>query len=111
MWSNKLLLINLIAAACINVTIVHAEPDGVGCPLVHNGKLLAEVGLFDGPPSERVELIPRDGGWDLDEPGSQILPNFTLGCIYRGSKEVVTVVVPRSARVCEFRNYPKVLCH
>ncbi len=78
---------------------------------MHDGKSLVDVSLFDGPPSEHVELIPRDGGWDLDEPGSRVLANFTLGCTYRGSKTMVTVVLPRNVRICEFKTYPQVLCH
>ncbi len=90
---------------------MHAQTSTVGCPPSYDGKPLKSVGLFDGPPSEHVELIPRDGGWDLDKPGSRILPNFTLGCTYLGSKEVVTVVLPRHIRVCEFKGYPRVACH
>ncbi len=104
-------MVSLAVAAWTNVAGVHAEPNGIGCPPVHDGKPLVDVGLFDGPPAERVELVPRDGGWDLDKPGSRVLPNFTLGCTYRGSKEIVTVVLPRSVRVCEFKGYPRIRCH
>lgn len=111
MWSNRLIGVSLAAALWTHTVGVRAEPNGIGCPPRHSGRPLADVGLFDGPPSERVELVPRDGGWDLDEPGSRMLPNFTLECTYRGSKEAVTIVLPRGVRVCAFRHYPQVLCH
>lgn len=111
MWSNRLLMVVLAVAAWANAADLHAEPYGIGCPPVQDGRKLVDVGLFDGPPAERVELVPRDGGWDLDKPGSRVLPNFTLECTYRGSQKIVTVVLPRSVRVCEFRSYPQVRCH
>jgi hypothetical protein len=110
-WLNRLLIASIVAAVWITTGRTQPEPSHPACPLLHHGMPLLAVRLFDGLPSEHAELIPRDGGWDLDEPGSRVLPNFTLRCLYRGSKEMVTVVLPRGVRVCEFRNYPKVSCH
>jgi hypothetical protein len=114
MWWSSLLIACVMGATPITAVGLHAEPTGIGCPPTHNGKPLEDVGLFDGPPSEHVELMPQPGRFVInegDEPSSRTLPNFTLGCTYRGSKEMVTVVLPRHIRVCVFRNYPRVDCH
>jgi hypothetical protein len=109
---------NRTLATCFAFTLLfgsseaRATNDSIGCPPTHNGKSLKSVELFDGPPAERAELVLRDGGWDVpDPPLSPVLPNYTLGCTYRDSKEMVVVVLPRSVRVCEFPNYPRVSCH
>ena len=79
---------------------------------LNNGKPLVRVGLFDGPPADRAQLMPRDGGYDVpDNPLSLNLPNFTQRCTYRGSKDVLTAVLPRRIRVCDFTNGPQVSCH
>jgi len=111
-------LSNNIIMACLSVAIwmigasTRAGSTEIGCPPTHNGKPLVDVSLFDGPPADLADLIPRNGGWDLlGPPVSPNLPNYTLGCTYRGSKDVVTVVLPRHIRVCEFTNGPQVRCH
>lgn len=110
---SKLFATLLAVAALIGGARVHAEKAELGCPASHNGKPLKSVGLFDGPPAERVELMPEPGRFVInhgDNPSSEALPNFTLGCTYHGSDELVTVVLPRHIRVCEFRHYPRVAC-
>lgn len=110
---SRKLAMPLAVALLIGSVGPHAAKAETGCPPVHNGKPLKSVGLFDGPPSDKAELMPEDGRFVVPQrpkPLSEILPNFTLGCTYRGSDEVVTVVLPRSVRVCEFKNYPRVAC-
>jgi hypothetical protein len=102
-------LATLLGSLWVNAAYAAA----IGCPPTHDGRPLADVGLFDGPPSERVELEPERGRWVIDkrdEPSSPTLPYFTLGCTYRGSHEVVTVVLPRSVRVCEITKGPNARC-
>jgi hypothetical protein len=114
MWWNRLLVGCAVSAVMVDAVDLHPEPTGIGCPPAHNGQPLERVGLFDGPPSEHVELMPRPGRFVIkegDEPSSRTLPHFTLGCTYRGSNDVVTVILPREVRVCEFKGYPRVDCH
>jgi hypothetical protein len=113
-WLNRALTAGIAAMALIAGTSTYAAAAEIGCPLVHDGQPLESVGLFDGPPSDRVELMPQPGRFVInegDEPSSRVLPYFTLGCTYRGSKDVITVVLPRHLRVCEFPHYPQVRCH
>ena len=114
MSSNRTLALRLAVTALLGWVVIPAAKAEIGCPPTHNGKPLKSVGLFDGPPSDRVELMPRPGRFVIneeDKPSSRALPNFTLGCTYRGSKDVVTVVLPRNTRVCDFKNGPQVRCH
>ena len=80
------------------------------CPPDHDGKPLKSVELFEGDPANKIESIPEDGRFVVPEP-LPTDPNYTLGCTYRGSKDMVTVVLPRHIRVCEFPHYPHVHCH
>jgi hypothetical protein len=91
-----------------------AESAPIGCPPTHDGKPLKDVELFDGPPSNMVEVIPENGRFVVPQtPRSlwQKFPASTLGCTYRGSNEMVTVELPRYIRVCDFPHYPQVRCH
>jgi hypothetical protein len=113
MLLNRTLAARLAAALLVGSMGVHAAQAEIGCPPMHDGRPLKSVELFDGPPSEKAELMPEDGRFIVPQrpkPLSESLPNFTLGCTYRGSKEMVTVVLPRGIRVCEFKNYPRVAC-
>ena len=112
MLSNNTLIAGLSVAIWTIGASACAGSTEIGCPPTHDGKPLVDVSVFYGPPAGLAELIPRNGGWDL--PGlarSPTLPDYTLGCTYRGSKDMVTVVLPRYIRVCEFPNYPQVRCH
>jgi hypothetical protein len=87
----------------------------LGCPPTHNGKSLEDVGLFDGDPLDRAELMPQPGRFVVP-PGPPVpwakIPNYTLGCFYdRSRKDMVTVILPRSIRVCDFADGPQVQCH
>ncbi len=58
--------------------------------------------------------MPEDGRFVVPQTPKELWDRFpasTLGCTYRYSKEMVTVILPRSIQVCEFRHYPKVACH
>jgi hypothetical protein len=112
MSCGNLFALGLNVAMLLVSTYAFGDPVEIGCPPMHRGKPLAKVGLFDGPPADLAQLMPRDGGYDVPaHPLSPSLPNFTLGCSYRGLKDVVTVVLPNHVRVCEFANYPQVRCH
>jgi hypothetical protein len=93
----------------------HVASAQIGCPPTHDGRPLKDVELFDGPPSDRAELMPEVGRFVVPQrpkPLSETLPPFTLGCTYRGSKDMLTVVLPRYIRVCDFLlNSPQVRCH
>ncbi len=93
---------------------MHTADADIGCPPTHNGKNLKDVQLFDGPPENKMEVVPEPGRFVVPyRPRSswQRFPPSTLGCTYRDSEEVVTVVLPRFVRVCDFVNYPQVRCH
>jgi len=99
----------------ITSAAVYAGNAELGCPPTHNGKPLKDVGLFEGDPVDRVELMPESGRFvvppDPPAPWAKI-PNYTLGCSYdRWRKEMVTVVLPHYVQVCEFPHYPQVRCH
>jgi hypothetical protein len=92
----------------------HAESTQIGCPPMHDGQPLIGVQLFDGDPANKIETVPENGRFVVPRrpPSSwDHFPPSTLGCSYRGTKEMVTVVLPRYIRVCEFPHYPQVRCH
>jgi hypothetical protein len=102
-----------VALLCGGAT-AYAESTPIGCPLTHDGKPLKDVELFDGPPSNKIEVMPENGRFVVPQtPQSlwQKFPASTLGCTYRGSKDVVTVVLPRYIQVCDFTGGPQVRCH
>jgi len=102
-----------IAWLAAGITAHAAEPD-IGCPPTHDGKPLKAVELFDGSPSNKIEVIPEDGRFIVPQTPKELwgrFPASTLGCTYRNSKEMVTVVLPRYVRICEFPHYPQVECH
>lgn len=100
---------------CCGSINIHAARAQVSCPLAHNGKPLNDVGLFEGPPSDQAELMPEPGRFVVPQeppvPWAS-LPNYTLGCFYdQARKDVVTVVLPRGVRVCDFEKGVQVVCH
>ncbi len=97
----------------VNLTAPAANA-GIGCPSVHHDRVLEDVELFDGPPSNKIEVMPKDGRFVVPQTPKSLwhrYPHSTLGCTYRGSKEMITVVLPRDIRVCEFKHFPHVDCH
>ena len=114
MLSSKKLPTHLVAVWMVTNTAAITANAGVECPATHNGKPLASVELFDGPPSNKIEVIPENGRFVVPyRPRSEWdrFPPSTLGCTYRGSKDMVVIVLPRHVRVCEFPHYPRVQCH
>ena len=106
----------LAVALLFGGVAAHVANAQIGCPPTHDGKPLKDVQLFDGPPSNKIETIPEDGRFVVPHrPRSswQRFPPSTLGCTYRGSKDMVTVVLPRYVRVCDFLDAPspQVRCH
>jgi hypothetical protein len=113
MSSSRKFLAYFATMALVSGFELHPAKAELGCPPLHNGKPLRGVGLFDGSPSERMELMPRPGRFVInegDKPSSRTLPNFTLGCRYHGTNEVITVVLPLHIRICEFTDGPQVAC-
>ena len=112
MWSGKACLghvaIGLLSAS---IATCAAKAEIIRCPLTHDGKPLKDVELFEGDPTEKAELMPSIGRFDIPArppvPWANI-PNYTLGCTYRGLKIMVTIVLPRRIRVCRFIGYPNV---
>ncbi len=114
MSSSRLPAACLVIAWLVARMAANALAGEIGCPLTHDGKPLKDVELFEGPPSDKLEIVPRPGRFVVPQPPKELwatLPNYTLGCTYHGSIEIVTVELPRDIRVCEFRGYPKVACH
>jgi hypothetical protein len=113
MLSSKNLVACLVLVWLVASIMANASQADIGCPPTHDGKTLKDVELFDGPPSNKIEVVPENGRFVVPQrPQSlwQRFPASTLGCTYRGSKEMVTVVLPRYIQVCEFPHYPQVEC-
>ena len=103
-----------IGAVLLWGTEPYASAAGIGCPATHDGKPLKDVELFEGDPANKAELMPEPGRFVVPfRPPSDWdrFPPSTLGCTYRGSKDMVVVVLPRSVKVCDFPHYPQVSCH
>ena len=87
---------------------------GIGCPPTYAGKPLKGVGLFSGPPEDKVQLMPKPGYFIVPQRPRELwekYPASTLGCKYQGTDEIITVELPRDIRICEFPDYPEVNCH
>jgi hypothetical protein len=111
---SKGLIICIFAALLVSSATTYAADAGIGCPPTHDGKRLKDVQLFEGSPENKIEIVPDPGRFVVPQTPRSLwarFPPFTLGCTYSGSKEMVTVVLPRSVRVCEFTNGPQVRCH
>jgi hypothetical protein len=114
MSSSRGVATPLAVALLFGSMATHPANAEIRCPTTRNGGPLKGVALFDGPPSAEAELLPEDGRFVVpQEPRSlgHRFPNSTLDCTYRGSKEVVAVVLPPRIRVCDSTNGPQVRCH
>ena len=77
------------------------------CPLSLGHQSLTDVGVYDGPVSEMAELIPGDGGWDIEyRPTSK--KGYYLACHYGG--KVLEISLSDTVKHCRFRGYPHVVC-
>jgi hypothetical protein len=114
MSSSKRLAIHLAAVLFFGGLEANAGTAQIGCPPTHDGKPLYNVQLFEGSPENKMEIVPDPGRFVVPQKPRSLwarFPPFTLGCTYLGSKDMVTVVLPRYIRVCEFPHYPQVRCH
>ncbi|WP_348847853.1 STY0301 family protein [Xanthobacter sp. VNH20] len=74
----------------------------VECPRSLDGHPLERVSVFDGPPSDRVDLRPEGRGrrdvWaDLDKSDRRA----TLVCRYKSVSRAAAFVLPAGSRTCE----------
>jgi hypothetical protein len=115
MWSNNIYKAVLLLGSLAGSAGVCAAAPPIGCPPMHDGKRLDDVGLFDGPPSDKAELMPEPGRFvvpQLPKASWATSRDFTLGCFYdRARHDLITVVLPRYIRVCDFADGPQVRCH
>ncbi len=114
MSSSRRLTTHLAVAFLFGSVGAYAESAEIACPPTHDGKPLKDVELFDGPPENKIEVRPENGRFVVPQTPRSLWDRFppsTLGCTYRGSNDMVTVVLPRHIRICEFPNYPQVRCH
>lgn len=82
-------------------------------PPTHDGKVLRDVGLFEGLPENMVELMPEPGRFVVPQTPRALLdryPPFYLGCRYRGASDLVAVELPRTIKACEITKGPQVQC-
>ncbi len=114
MLSIRRFSIGFVCIALItNTPRANGARAAIGCPALHNGKALKDIGLFEGPPANKVELMPETGRFVIPQIPKSLwskIPNYTLGCTYRGTDAVVTIVLPRQTQVCKFTNGPQVQC-
>jgi len=114
MLSGRSLTASFIIAWLVAAVTAHTANAEIGCPPTHDGEPLKDVELFDGPPSNKIEVRPQNGRFVVPQTPRSLWDHFppsTLGCTYLGSKDMVTVVLPRDIRVCDFTNGPQVRCH
>jgi hypothetical protein len=113
-WSNRLWVV-LVSIALFDIARGSVARAGIGCPPTHNDRPLYDVGLFEGPPEDKVESMPEPGRFVVPQVPPEEWTNhqpFTLGCFYdRARKDMVSVVLPRSIRLCDFDGTVQVNCH
>lgn len=84
----------------------HAE---VLCQATQNGRVLREVTLFDGPPSELASLVPDQRGqrdtWDVAAIRQAGRRGY-LVCGYDRTAQKVEVEIPAAARRCTTTRAP-----
>ncbi len=98
-------MVRTASVAILFAAALGGAADGVLCPEKMDGRRLAAVTFFDGPPAEMASLAP-----DQESPGRGIfteLWNFPSGsrpvwlvCSYSGTKAVVSRELPRTTKVC-----------
>lgn len=114
MWSNSLAVVLTFAAAASAM----AAPT-VKCPgyIQEQGvvRKLADAQVFQGPPSEKVELVPVAGNWELaDIEGTGSRKPFNLICQYGGTSTVRAAILPKGVVACILtakHGGTQVVCH
>jgi hypothetical protein len=77
-----------------------ASTAAINCPATAQGRHLATVQVFDGPPRERADLAPDGRLWDLKAIRSTSSPEgFFLVCGYAGG-HAVTLRLPHAVEAC-----------
>jgi hypothetical protein len=98
----------LVVCAC-QTSPAGASPP-VSCPQQLGNHPLDSVEIFDGLPSNLIDLHPTPGGWDLS--GRPPPPDGVhLVCSYRGTPTSKDIRLPDDVRGCWFDNHwPRVVC-
>lgn len=99
---------NLLLAVLLLVSTASAAmAGGIRCP---NDKLLLSEDLFDGPPSEMVNLVPIPGGW-FNLRNSFSKDAYYLQCNYKGTTHTEIIRLPPTVTNCLFDKHgPNVTC-
>jgi hypothetical protein len=90
----------------------HAMAADLTCPKEFDGKPLTNIGVYDGPVSEMADLIPLNGGWDIDRKPTST-DGFFLGCSYgkeRGREKIISFHIPPTAKSCMFTDDDNAIC-
>ncbi len=113
LWSKNLL--SGLAFWCLVASMpASVSLAGIGCPPTYEGKPLKDVELFDGPPVNKIEVMPEIGRFVIPQRPSSMWEKYpppTLGCTYYGTREIVPMVLPHEFKVCDFTDGPQVSCH
>jgi len=95
------------------MTLALVSVAAISCPAMLQGRPLATVQVFDGPPRERADLEPDGRFWDLKAIRSTSSPEgFFLVCGY-GNGRVATLRLPRNVQSCRRSgslSSPRVAC-
>lgn len=106
---------NLLAAILLVLASgSFAEANMITCPLRDGLVNLSVIGLFDGPPSELVELVPEDGGWTLGYKAVSPAGFFIVCKYYKSSADQnpkeIAFHVPPGVKACMLQDDHTVLC-
>ena len=94
------LVLALIGAVAVPATLFAAP---ISCPAPKTGQRLVTVSVFDGPPSEKADLVPDEGGWTFDVPSKE---GFYLVCTYNHRPAAViklpagVIKLPAGVKAC-----------
>jgi hypothetical protein len=104
--ANKLAIIALLTF------IAHNSLAEESCPMKHDGKKLIHIMVSDGPPEVEAYLLPKNGGWYFSNENYKIYNKFYyLECTYENMKQKIVIKLSPDDTACEFKGWPKVVCH
>ena len=86
---------------------------GSECPAVHDGKLLENSEVFDGPLDAGQALAPERNRWLINPIPQSLWSKYSayyLICTYRGTDKVVSVELPRNTRLCRPTGTANIRC-